>query len=131
MAQRESQGYAESMPTAMSEIAIAQLGGAINDVSTTATAYPHRDAKFLMNLYTRWEDPTRDDDCIAWTRKCYDAMTPHATGGTYVNFIPEEDGVERAAYQENYERLVEVKTKYDPENLFSMNQNVKPAATAD
>lgn len=123
--------YAESMPTAISEIAVAQLGGAINDVSTTATAYPHRDAKFLMNLHTRWEDPTQDDDCIAWARECYDAMTPHATGGTYVNFIPEEDGVERAAYQENYERLVEIKTKYDPENLFSMNQNVKPAATAD
>ena len=123
--------YAESMPTSISEIAIAQLGGAINDVPADATAYPHRDAEFLMNLHTRWENLTQDDECIAWARECYDAMTPHATGGTYVNFIPEEDGSERAAYQENYDRLIEVKTKYDPENLFSMNQNVEPDATTD
>lgn len=123
--------YAESMPTAISEIAVAQLGGATNDVPADATAYPHRNTEFLMNLHTRWEDSIQDAECISWARECYDAMTPHATGGTYVNFIPEEEGAERAAYQENYDRLVEIKTQYDPTNLFSMNQNVKPATTAD
>jgi FAD/FMN-containing dehydrogenase len=120
--------YAESIPTPLSEIAVAQLGGAINDVAVDATAYPHRDAAFLMNLHTRWEDPDRDDECIAWTRELYDAMTPHATGGVYVNFVPEEVGQERAAYRENYDRLAALKDRYDPENLFRMNQNVTPSA---
>ncbi|WP_049913550.1 FAD-binding oxidoreductase [Haloferax prahovense] len=120
--------YGESLPTPESEIAIAQLGGAINDVPVDATAYPHRNAKFLMNLHTRWTDPDRDDECIAWTRELHEAMTPHATGGVYVNFISEEVGEERAAYRENYDRLVELKQKYDPNNLFHLNQNVAPAA---
>ena len=120
--------FAETMPTPLSEIAVAQLGGAINRVPTDATAYPHRDAEFLMNLHTRWEDPAMDDECIAWTRDLHEAMAPHATGGVYVNFIPEEVGSEQAAYRENYDRLVEVKSKYDPTNLFRMNQNVTPTA---
>lgn len=120
--------YGRSLPTAESEIAIAQLGGAINDVPVDATAYPHRDAEFLMNLHTRWTDPARDDEYIAWTRSCYDAMTPYATDGVYVNFIPEEVGEERAAYRENYDRLVELKGTYDPTNLFHLNQNVEPTA---
>ena len=118
--------YGESLPTPLSEIAVAQLGGAINDVPVDATAYPHRDAEFLMNLHTRWEDPTQDDECIAWARELYEAMTPHATGGIYVNFIPEDVGEEQAAYRENYDRLVALKNEYDPGNLFRMNQNVEP-----
>ncbi|MFC7156728.1 FAD-binding oxidoreductase [Halomarina halobia] len=118
--------YAASMPTPLSEIACAQLGGAINRVPVEATAYPHRDAEFVMNLHTRWEDPARDEECIAWARELYDAMTPHATGGVYVNFVPEEVGEERAAYRENYDRMIELKNEYDPENLFRMNQNVEP-----
>ena len=120
--------YAERLPTPLSEIAIANLGGAINRVPVAETAYPHRDAEFLMNLHTRWEDPAQDEECIAWARELYDAMTPHATGGVYVNFVPEEVGEERAAYRENYDRLAEVKGRYDPENLFRMNQNVEPVA---
>ena len=120
--------YGESLPTPESEIAIAQLGGATNDVPIDATAYPHRDAEFLMNLHTRWMDPAKDDECIAWARSCYDAMAPHATGGVYANFIPEEVGEEPAAYRENYDRLVELKGKYDPDNLFHLNQNVPPTA---
>ncbi|WP_236639845.1 FAD-binding oxidoreductase [Salinigranum halophilum] len=124
--------HMETIPTPISEIAIAQLGGAINRVPAAATAYPHRDAEFLMNLHTRWEDPARDEECIAWARELYDAMTPHATGGSYVNFISERDGEEKRAYGDNFARLVEVKTRYDPTNLFSVNQNVQPTgADAD
>ena len=119
--------YARSMPSEHSEIAIAQLGGAINRVPVDATAYPHREPEYLMNLHTRWLDPAQDEECIGWARDLYDAMTPHATGGTYVNFIPEEVGAERAAYRENYDRLVRVKGRYDPGNMFRMNQNVPPA----
>ena len=120
--------YAELMPTGLTEIAVAQLGGAINEKAVDATAYPHRDAEFLMNLHTRWEDPADDDRCIAWARELYEAMTPHATGGVYVNFVPEEVGEERAAYRENYERLAELKAEWDPDNLFRQNQNVEPTA---
>lgn len=119
--------YMENMPTVMSEIACAQLGGAINRVPVDGTAYPHRDAEFLMNLHTRWEDPAQDEECIKWARDMYHAMKPHATGGVYLNFIPEEVGEERAAFRENFDRLIEVKSKYDPDNLFRVNLNVKPA----
>ncbi|WP_256300892.1 FAD-binding oxidoreductase [Haloarchaeobius salinus] len=119
--------YGERLPSADSEIACAQLGGAINDVDVAATAYPHRNAKFLMNLHTRWEDRERDDECIEWTREFHEAMTPHATGGVYVNFLPETDGAAQAAYRENYERMVDLKTTWDPENRFRLNHNVEPA----
>ena len=81
-----------------------------------------------MNPHPRWTDPARDEACIAWAHECYDAMTPYATDGVYVNFIPEEVGQERAAYRENYDPLVDVKRKYDPDNLFHWNQKVAPTA---
>jgi FAD/FMN-containing dehydrogenase len=115
-----------TMPTPMSEIACAQLGGAINRIPVDATAYPHRDTNFVMNMHTRWEDPADDERCIKWARDMYAAAKPHATGGVYVNFIPEEVGEEQAAFRENYGRLVEIKKKYDPDNLFQVNLNVKP-----
>jgi FAD/FMN-containing dehydrogenase len=118
--------YGETIPTEATEIACAQLGGAINDVPVEATAYPHRGAKFLMNLHTQWEDPEQDEECIAWARDMHEAMAPHATGGVYVNFVPEADGDQQAAYGENYDRLVEIKNEWDPENLFRLNHNVEP-----
>lgn len=94
------------LPSPECELAFAQLGGAINRVATVATAYPHRSAQFLINIHTRWRDPTDDAKCIAWARSLFDACTPFATGGTYVNFISEDDtdGVRRA-YQGNTRRL--------------------------
>ncbi|WP_247002858.1 FAD-binding oxidoreductase [Halosolutus gelatinilyticus] len=120
--------YAETLPSPLSEIFFGQLAGAMARIPADATAFPHRDAEYAMNVHTRWEDPADDDRCIAWARKFYDAMAPHATGGVYANFVSEREGDEHIAYGENYDRLVEVKTKYDPDNLFRMNQNVKPAA---
>ncbi|WP_227380494.1 FAD-binding oxidoreductase [Haladaptatus halobius] len=118
--------YIERLPTPQSEILIHQVGGAINDVASDATAYPHRDAEFIVTPSARWEDPTKDDECIAWVRECHDALANDATGGTYVNFEGEREGQEQNAYGENYDRLVELKNKYDPMNLFRMNQNVEP-----
>ncbi|HYM33078.1 MAG TPA: FAD-binding oxidoreductase [Candidatus Cybelea sp.] len=119
--------YASKLPSAETELAFAQLGGAINRVPADATAYPHRNVAFLINLHTRWRDPAEDEKCIAWTRSLFDACTPFATGGTYVNFIPEDDrdGVERA-YLGNAKRLTAIKAKYDPHNLFRINQNIRP-----
>jgi FAD/FMN-containing dehydrogenase len=119
--------YANKLPSAETELAFAQLGGAINRVPADATAYPHRDAAFLINLHTRWRDPAEDAKCIAWARSVFDACAPFATGGTYVNFISEDDrdGGERA-YLGNASRLAAIKAKYDPRNLFRVNQNIRP-----
>ncbi|TYL37474.1 FAD-linked oxidase [Natronococcus pandeyae] len=118
--------YAERAPTPQSEILIHQVGGVINDVAPDATAYPHRETEFIITPGARWEDPAMDEECIAWVRACHDALAEDATGGTYVNFEGEREGHEHNAYGENYDRLVEVKTEYDPANLFRVNQNVEP-----
>jgi FAD/FMN-containing dehydrogenase len=119
--------YGNKLPSAETELAFAQLGGAINRVPADATAYPHRNVAFLINLHTRWRDPADDPACIAWARSLFDACTPFASGGTYVNFIPEDDkeGVKRA-YLGNAKRLAAIKAKYDPHNLFRVNQNIRP-----
>jgi Berberine and berberine like len=119
--------YANRLPSAETELAFAQLGGAINRVASDATAYPHRDVEFLINMHTRWRDPAEDAKCIAWARSLFEACGPFASGGTYVNFIPEDDtdGVNRA-YLNNRTRLAGIKAKYDPGNLFRVNQNIRP-----
>jgi len=119
--------YARDLPSPLSEIFFGQLGGAMGRVPADATAFPHRDAEYGMNVHTRWEDPADDDRCIDWSRKFFDAMAPYATGGVYMNFISEDEGEEDLAYGTNQRRLAEVKAAYDPENLFRMNQNVEPA----
>ncbi len=118
------------LPSPECEVFIGNLGGAINRIPANATAYPHRDVEFVMNVHTRWSDPAQDKECIAWARQLFDASTPFATGGVYVNFMPEDESqrVQKGAYGANYERLAKLKTKYDPTNLFRMNQNIKPAA---
>ncbi len=120
-----------SLPSPQCEIFIANLGGAINRVPVEATAYPHRDVNFAMNVHTRWSRPSEDAGCIAWARSFHENAAPFATGGVYVNFMPEDEArrVRTAAYGPNYERLAGIKAKYDPDNLFRMNQNVVPAAT--
>jgi FAD/FMN-containing dehydrogenase len=119
--------HARHIPDPQTEIAFAQLGGAVSRVPQAATAYTHRDARFVMNVHGRWADPAGDADCIGWARELFRAATPFATGGAYVNFLTqdEQDRV-GAAYGDNYQRLVAVKNKYDPSNLFSVNQNIRP-----
>jgi FAD/FMN-containing dehydrogenase len=119
---------AGALPSPETEIFLAQLGGAINRVPAAATAYPHRDVGFVVNVHARWRDPADDARCTAWARSVFDACAPFATGGTYVNFIPEDDGSGVAgAYLGNAKRLAAVKAKHDPQNLFRLNQNIRPA----
>jgi FAD/FMN-containing dehydrogenase len=118
--------FGERLPTPGSDVLLHQVGGAIGDVAPDATAYPHRDAAFIVSPGGRWEAPEDAEACIAWARECRDALSEHATGGSYVNFISEGDGDGRVAYGDNYDRLVELKNEYDPRNLFRMNQNVRP-----
>lgn len=113
-------------PTPQSDILISQVGGAINDVAPDATAYPHRDVAFVASPGARWLDPADDGVCMAWIRSCQEALAAQAGGGAYVNFIAERAGREREAYGANYARLAALKARYDPENLFRLNQNVAP-----
>ncbi len=121
--------YAGQLPSPECEIFIAQLGGAVNRVPATSTAYPHRDVNFVVNVHTRWGDAAQDQTCIGWAREFFIRMAPYATGGVYVNFMPEDEGqrVSLGAYGPNYERLSRLKARYDPANLFRQNQNIQPA----
>jgi len=119
--------YASESVSPQSEIFFAQLGGAINRVAADATAYPHRDAGFVLNVHGRWDDAAEDDKVISWAREFYRETSPFATGGVYINFMT-EDETDRinSAYGAGYDRLLKAKKKYDPENLFRLNQNIDP-----
>jgi hypothetical protein len=125
-------GCAATMPTAQCDILIQQLGGRINDLAPDATAYPHRDAEFVVTLGGRGEQPVPDDECIAWARECHDALAEHAATGVYMNFLSHDESEDRlrAAYGDNAERLRKIKAKYDPDNFFHVNQNIEPAGGA-
>jgi FAD/FMN-containing dehydrogenase len=91
-------------------------------------AYAHRDPRFVMNVHGRWEDPADDRRVVGWARDFFDAAAPFASGGVYVNFLTADEGDRtRFAYGPNYGRLARLKRRYDPDNLFHMNQNIEPA----
>jgi hypothetical protein len=118
---------ARSSPSAECEVFIGQLGCQTTRVAPDATAYPHRDARYVMNVHGRWQSAAEDDVGIRWARGLYRAAAPFATGGVYVNFLTadETDRV-RAAYGPNFERLIAAKQIYDRGNLFSANMNIPP-----
>jgi FAD/FMN-containing dehydrogenase len=123
--------YVGTLPTAECEIFVGQIGGASSRVAADATAYPHREANFVMNVHTRWRERGDEQASIDWARGLFAASAPHATGGVYVNFMPEDETDRVAqAYGSNYARLEALKAKYDPDNLFRLNQNVQPISTA-
>jgi FAD/FMN-containing dehydrogenase len=97
-------------------------------VPAKATAWANRDAHFVMNAHTRWRDQAQDSSCIAWARQLFQSAAPFASGSVYVNFMPDDENerVEKA-YGANYRRLAEIKRHYDPNNLFRVNQNIRPA----
>ncbi|WP_162054659.1 FAD-binding oxidoreductase [Pontibacter pamirensis] len=120
--------YINEIPSPHTEIFLGLMGGQMNRVGEEETAYPHRSSDFLMNVHGRWETPAEDEAGISWARNLFRDTANFATGGVYVNFLTEEETDRvRAAYGPNYERLVEVKTKYDPANLFRTNQNIVPS----
>jgi FAD/FMN-containing dehydrogenase len=120
--------HAGRLPSPQCELFFGAIGGATTRPAPDSTAYPHRDAKFVMNFHGRWENPSDDKRCIGWARDFFNATTPFSTGGVYVNFMTADEGDRvRAAYGGNYDRLARVKRKYDPDNLFHMNQNIGPA----
>jgi FAD/FMN-containing dehydrogenase len=117
------------LPTSECEVFVGHLGGRINRIPTDATAFPRRDVEFVVNVHTRWREAAQDAACIKWARDLFQALTPHAMGSVYVNFMPSDEvDRTRAAFGPNYTRLAEIKRRYDPANLFRLNQNIVQAA---
>ena len=119
---------AAKIPSPHSAAILFQLDGALNQLSNDHSAVGNRDARYVVNLASSWEN--REDDAvnIEWARAAWTDMKPFSTGGTYINFLTEDEGPERieAALSSSYERLVEIKAKWDPQNVFRTNRNIKP-----
>lgn len=121
---------APDLPTPESELLICQLGGAIRDVPADATAFAHRHVPFMSTPGVRWRDARQDARMIDWLKRASERIASHAVPGGYVNFIAEDDGASDA-YQHHLERLRAIKRRYDPNNMFRVNQNIAPAPMPD
>lgn len=112
----------------MTMVFFERMGGAIARVPPGATAFPHREAPYNFGITAGWTDPGDDEKNIAWTRELHATLSANDRG-VYVNYADEdESGRTGDAYGPNYDRLVQVKTTWDPDNLFRMNMNIEPAA---
>ncbi|MGE0800224.1 MAG: FAD-binding oxidoreductase [Lautropia sp.] len=121
--------FGNRLPTQECEMFIAHIAGAPNRVAPDATAYVQRDARFVLNVHGRWQAPGEDAAGIAWARAVFTACAPFASGGAYTNFMTADEGARiESAYGANYPRLQRLKRRYDPDNVFHLNQNVRPAA---
>jgi FAD/FMN-containing dehydrogenase len=121
--------FADNMTSPHSRLSVFQLGGAIQRFDEQAMAVSHRNAEYVIAINTGWADPKDTEKQMQWTRDLWTAIRPFSSGGVYVNFLSADDGEDRvrAAYGETkFERLVQLKSKYDPQNLFQVNKNIKP-----
>ena len=119
--------HGPKLPSVNSTVHIYPINGACHRVAPDATAFAYRDATFATVIAGMWPDPAQNEDNIAWVRDFYEATAPHSEEGGYINFMAEDDQDRiRANYRGNYDRLVDVKRKYDPGNLFHLNQNIRP-----
>lgn len=121
--------FAGRLPTDECEVFIPHMEGAPSRVSENDTAFAHRYTPFVLNIHTRWQNDGDDEICLAWARNFHSA-TNKFSQGVYVNFLSEEgdERVKDAYTSEVWNKLVEVKNKYDPTNLFRVNQNIKPGS---
>jgi FAD/FMN-containing dehydrogenase len=120
--------HANRAGSPLSAVVIEYYAGAASRVGGTDTAFAHRRFGFNVGMMAQWTDPAESDRHTAWARAFFDAMRPHSSGAYLLNFVGEE-GLDtiRAAFGASYERLAQLKKKYDPTNFFRLNQNVQPA----
>ena len=119
---------AAPVPSPFSSIFLEPMGGAIARKDPDATAFPHRERNFCITAVPKWVEETRDAEMKAWADELFDALEPYAADGVYVNYLDEVgDEPARDAYGQHWNRLAELKKKWDPENLFRMNHNIPPA----
>lgn len=119
------------VPSHHTSIAFEQMGGAMSRIGEADTAFYHRNAAFSLLVLGNWEEPQASETNVAWVRSLWERTRPFSSAGVYVNYLGIE-GDERVhdAYGINYARLVEVKRKYDPHNVFRLNQNIRSGTTA-
>ena len=124
--------FAEELPTPLSSMHMYPINGAASRVAKDATAWNYRDSNYAVVVVGIDPEPANRDKISQWAKDYWNALHPYSAGGAYVNFMMEE-GEDRikATYGENYQRLAEIKTKYDPDNLFRVNQNIKPRKRED
>jgi len=120
--------YFARCPTPMGQLLLEHFHGAATRVGPTDTAFPHRAEGYNFLVASQTMDPAISDRCTAWVRQTYAAMEPFIAPGRYVNYLDDDETGDSvpAAYGQNYRRLQEIKTKYDPNNFFHMNQNILP-----
>lgn len=120
--------YGASLPTDECEIFIPHMAGAPSRIPANDTAFAHRTTPFVLNIHTRWRETSDDERCLQWAKEFHRATEPFAQG-VYVNFLSDEGEarVKDAYTDEVWQKLVQLKDKYDPGNLFSLNQNIKPS----
>ncbi len=120
--------FGKTLPTMLSTMHMYPVNGAASRVSNKDTAWSYRDATWAMAIVGVDPDPANKEKITSWTKQYWEALHPYSAGGAYVNFMMDE-GEERvkATYGDNYGRLVTIKNKYDPNNLFRVNQNIKPS----
>ncbi len=121
--------FGEALPSMHSTMHLYPINGAASRIGKNDTAWNYRDATWAQVMVGVDPDPANNEKTIAWTKSYYDALHPYSAGGAYVNFLMGDEGAGRvkATYGDNYERLVAIKDKYDPDNLFRVNQNIKPS----
>ena len=114
-------------PSIMTGMVIEHFHGEVCRIPATATAFPHREPGYNLVLAGVWPEATGDDDNVAWVRETFDAVAPYMAESVYVNYLGDDDASRvQAAYGPCWERLVDVKRRYDPENIFHLNQNIEP-----
>ena len=119
--------HGPKVPVVNSTVHIYPINGACHRVAPDATAFAYRDATFATVIAGMWPDAADNEANVKWVRDYYDATAPLSEEGGYINFMAEDDQERiRTNYKGNYDRLVEVKRKYDPDNLFHLNQNIRP-----
>jgi FAD/FMN-containing dehydrogenase len=120
----------KSCPAPLGAILLEHFHGAVTRVSPEDTAVPHRAAGHNLLIPTVWSDPATTDACIAWTRETYEAVAPYRSGGRWLNYFGDDESPDAldAAYGPNRARLADIKRRYDPHNVFHLNQNIVPAA---
>lgn len=118
--------HGPGVPHVSSTVHIYPINGACHRVSADATAFAYRDASFATVVAGMWPDPGDNEKNTRWVKDYHKALEPHSSAGGYVNFMAEDDSDRvKVNYKGNYERLQSIKRKFDPDNLFRMNQNIK------
>jgi hypothetical protein len=123
--------WSDRRPSNDTLVIVRHCGGAMARIDAEATAFGDRSSEWMLSIDSTWHDPADDAASVDYTRAFWDAATPYSDGKTYFNFpglLEDGDAAVRASYGTNHARLAQIKAAYDPENVFRLNQNIRPAA---